>query len=123
MSSYQQQYLALSGQEYLGTLHRLVIITFRIAMVLSALRLKVTLSDQPILVCTYSDYNTTTSMLDVRLQHAVYVFGLLPQPQSLSATLHPKMKFLQSLPFQLNRQDNLRVAITLNNNEKCLQKD
>lgn len=122
MRGYQQQYLALCGQDYLGTLHRLGIITFRIAMVLSALRLKDTLAEQPILVCSDSDYHTAMSILHVLLQHAAYVFGLLPQQQALSATLHPRMKFLQSLPQQFNRQDYLQVANNLSINEKTAEK-
>lgn len=122
MRGYQQQYLALCGQDYLGTLHRLGIITFRIAMVLSALRLKDTLAEQPILVCSDGDYHTAMSMLHVLLQHAAYVFGLLPQQQALSATLHPRMKFLQSLPQQFCRQDYLQVANNLSINEKTAEK-
>jgi hypothetical protein len=77
--STQQQYWELFGQDFIGTVRRLGLITFRIAMVLTVLRIMENGEIGHTLVCSDTDFQITMEIVKVLIQHAAFVFRQLPQ--------------------------------------------
>jgi hypothetical protein len=137
----QQQYWELFGNDYIGTIRRLGLITFRITMVLTVLRQMETScqreqnsnpfevmptaanfsqsepSQNRILsnsiVCSDTDFQISMEMAKVLLQHAAFVFRHLPQATTAPQTANPKMILFQALPPQFDRPKYIEIATQL----------
>jgi len=100
---------------------RLGVITFRIAMVLSALRMM----DLPIgqktgsqLICSDTDFKTAMSIATTLESHAVAVYQQMPK-----VTLKGlRLSFYEKLPKVFNRQDYLNIAKQLGIAAKTAEK-
>lgn len=84
----QQEYVSSNGDEFLASVRRLGLITFRIAMILSALRIMEDGNIEEDLVCLDRDYTTAKTIASVLIRHNEKVFSDLPKSQS--ATIHAK---------------------------------
>jgi len=118
----QNQYLCLYGADYLATVRRLGLITFRMAMILTALRI---MDDGNIcspLVCRDNDFNTALSMVKILVQHAAQVFQQLPSEAVATAPKNQKQQFLDELPKEFCRKDYLTVAHKLGIPDKTAEK-
>jgi hypothetical protein len=110
----QKQYAALFGLDIVASVRRLGLITYRIAMILTTLRICDDGNISTTMVCNDADFRTALAMVNVLLQHTAKVFQTLPQqnPQSASAN-EPELlrrQFLDALPPEINRQTYLSVA-------------
>ncbi len=106
----QQQYFDLCGQDYIGTIRRLGLITFRISLVLSVLRIMQTGDFGSPLVCSDSDFQTAMSIVKVLVCHAAHVFAMLPRSDTPT---QPKAAFFDNLPQQFDRTTYIQVAQNL----------
>lgn len=106
----QVQFLALYGDDYIATVRRLGLITFRIAMILTVLRLMKTNKFVSLLTCTDTDFNTALEMVKILVQHAARVFDALPADPAPPTTNNPKLALLQALPQQFDRSKYIEVA-------------
>ena len=109
-SQTQNQYLYLCGLDYLATVRRLGLITFRMAMILTALRIMDNGELQSPLVCSDVDFNTALSIVKVLVQHAARVYQQLPADTVKSAIPNQKQQFLDALPAEFSRQIYLNAA-------------
>lgn len=112
-SQTQNQYLYLCGLDYLATVRRLGLITFRIAMILTALRIMDTGELASPLVCSDTDFNTALSMVKILVQHAAQVYQQLPTEASTALPPNQKQQFLDALPTEFSRQTYLNAAKNL----------
>jgi hypothetical protein len=94
----QQQYWELLGNDYVGTIRRLVLTIFRVAMILTMLRIMDTGDINQTIVCTDTDFQTAMEIVKVLIQHAAFVFRQLPQTTTAVQTANPKMILFQALP-------------------------
>lgn len=106
----QVQFLALYSNDYIATVRRLGLITFRIAMILTVLRLMKTNKFVSLLICTNTDFNTALEMVKILVQHAASVFDTLPADPAPPTTNNPKLALLQALPQQFDRSKYIEVA-------------
>lgn len=118
----QNQYLCLYGADYLATVRRLGLITFRIAMILTALRMMDDGDIHSPLVCRDSDFNTALSMVKILVQHASMVFQQLPSEAVTPTPKNQKQQFLDELPQEFCRKDYLAVAQKLGIPDKTAEK-
>ncbi len=118
----QNQYLCLYGADYLATVRRLGLITFRIAMTLTTLRIMDTGDIHSPLVCRDSDFNTALAMVKILVQHAANVFQQLPAEAVTAAPKNQKQQFLDELPQEFCRKDYLTVAQKLGIPDKTAEK-
>lgn len=121
-SQTQNQYLCLYGADYLATVRRLGLITFRMAMILTTLRI---MDDGNIcspLVCRDNDFNTALSMVKILVQHAAQVFQQLPSEAVTTVPKNQKQQFLDELPKEFCRKDYLSVANKLGIPDKTAEK-
>jgi hypothetical protein len=118
----QNQYLCLYGADYLATVRRLGLITFRIAMTLTTLRIMDTGDIHSPLVCRDSDFNTSLSMVKILVQHAANVFQQLPAEAATTTPKNQKQQFLDELPQEFSRKDYLVIAQKLSIPDKTAEK-
>ncbi len=121
-SQTQNQYLYLCGLDYLATVRRLGLITFRIAMILTALRIMDTGELASPLVCSDTDFNTALSMVKILVQHAAQVYQQLPTDALSKAPVNQKQQFLDELPPEFSRKDYLAAAQKLGIPDKTAEK-
>jgi hypothetical protein len=118
----QNQYLCLYGADYLATVRRLGLITFRMAMILTALRIMDDGDIHSPLVCRDNDFNTALSMVKILVLHAAQVFQQLPSEAVSTAPKNQKQQFLDELPKEFCRKDYLTVANKLGIPDKTAEK-
>jgi len=119
----QQQYWELLGDDYVGTIRRLGLITFRMAMVLTTLRIMENGDINTLLVCSDTDFQIAMEMVKVLLQHAAYVFRQLPQvAQNQTQNSNPRMALFEALPLQFDRPQYLAAASRLHIPESTADK-
>ncbi|MDP3643255.1 MAG: DUF3987 domain-containing protein [Bacteroidota bacterium] len=121
-SQTQNQYLYLCGLDYLATVRRLGLITFRIAMILTALRIMDNGELQNPLVCSDTDFNTALSMVKILVQHAAQVYQQLPTEAATALPPNQKQQFLDALPAEFSRQTYLNAAKNLGIPDKTAEK-
>ena len=118
----QNQYLCLYGSDYLATVRRLGLITFRMAMILTALRIMDDGDIHSPLVCRDKDFNTALSMVKILVQHAAQVFQQLPSDAVATTPKNQKQQFLDELQQEFCRKDYLTVAHKLGIPDKTAEK-
>ncbi|MCY1633916.1 DUF3987 domain-containing protein [Marinifilum sp. D737] len=112
-SKWQVQYSALIGLDYIATVRRLGLITFRIAMILTKLRIKDSNIKTP-LICNDHDFDISMKMVDTLILHAKKVFNNLPGAPRVIKRANLKERFLMQLPENFNRNQYIEVAKGLN---------
>jgi hypothetical protein len=117
----QVKYLTLQGMDYMATIRRLGLIAFRIAMVLSILRLLETGDFSDKYDCTEDDFQTTLSIINVLVKHASYVYSELPEDSTPTKQKNRKEQFLDQLPEKFNRPGYLALAKSLSIAEKTAE--
>ena len=118
----QLQYLELCGDDYVGSIRRLGLIAFRLAMIMTALRIIDTGEVSSVLVCNDSDFNTVMEIVKVLVLHAAYIFEQLPKDSAAVQPLNHKRQLLDALPAEFDRQTYLAVAKNLNIPDKTAEK-
>jgi hypothetical protein len=121
-SQVQSQYLYLCGTDYLATVRRLALITFRMAMILTTLRIIDTGNITAPLICDDTDFNTVLEMVKILIQHAARIFETLPADVEAPKQLNQKQHFFETLPPEFSRQDYLVTAKHLNIPDKTAEK-
>lgn len=109
-SQWQDQYSTLIGLDYIATVRRLGVVAFRIAMILSKLRVIENQNQCETLNCSDIDFDIAMKMVDVLILHAKKVFNQVPgAPRTIKRT-NLKEKFLGMLPKEFNRSQYLKTA-------------
>lgn len=128
LAEMQIEQASLIGDEIIGTVRRLGLIIFRLAMTLSILRLTETdtkdLTTIETLECDDRDFNTVMEMSNVLISHACSVFtNLLRQPRTNNTETPNSMnyverKILEQLSIRFTRHEYLEIAKKESVNEK-----
>ncbi len=112
----QQEYSAMFGMDIVASVRRLGLITFRLAMILTALRLMDGQSVADVIVCNDTDFRTSLIMAEVLIRHAANVFSKLPTADGTASSVGNtivRQKFYDQLPSEFSRQTYLTVATSL----------
>lgn len=114
-----EEYKNMLGRDFVASIYRLGLSTFRIAMVLSIARLEVTDQDDApftgstpsipsTIICQDEDLESAITIADTLMQHAARIFStLMPskEDEMMGIKLSPKSeKLFESLPNKFNRQ-------------------
>ena len=120
----QKEYSNLFGLDIVASVRRLGLITFRIAMILTSLRIIDGKEPSNLIVCDDSDFQTAITMARVLLQHTAKVFGSLPTSESnaLNGQTVIRQTFLNNLPPKFDRKAYLAVAEKLKIPPKTAEK-
>ncbi|MBW8333159.1 MAG: DUF3987 domain-containing protein [Prolixibacteraceae bacterium] len=108
----------LLGRDFDANIKRLGLITFRVASILSALRILETGELPNPMICSDLDFRTAMTIAATLEKHAIAVFQNLPNNDLKGA----KLKFFEKLPPQFDRQGYLKVAEELGIHPKTAEK-
>ena len=111
----QSQYSALFGLDIVASVRRLGLITYRTAMILSALRIIDGGTISALMVCEDTDFQTALAIVKVLLRHTAKVFEQLPQAEQPTGRekTQVKQQFFDTLPPRFDKQKALATAQTL----------
>lgn len=118
----QQKYLGILGNDYMATVRRLGLITFRISMILSAIRVIDTKAVKAQLYCSDEDFNTALELVKVLIKHSGKVFSELPEERLAPSRSSRKEKFFEALPEEFNRQGYLEISRGLNIPDRTVER-
>ncbi len=112
-SDLQEEYSSLYGLEIVASIRRLGLITFRIAMIFTTLRIMEGLDIAPVIVCNDIDFRNSLIMAKVLLQHTAKVYGNLPIPDGQTKqggqTVINQL-FYENLPNEFTRKKYIEYA-------------
>ena len=111
--STQEQYYYLFGGDIIGSVRRLGLITFRLAMVLSALRLHDTGEVVTTLICDNEDFQSAMAIARALIRHTVRVYRELSSAdlgKPAAERSDRQQQFLSSLPATFSTQAFLQIA-------------
>ena len=108
----QDKYLSLQGMDFMATIRRMALIAFRMAMILTTLRIMESKNYSKKLECSDSDFQRVLSMVGVLIQHSGHVFSEMPGNKS-PMIKDKKEQFLEMLPEMFTKQDYIDVAKSL----------
>lgn len=108
----------LLGRDFDANIKRLGVITFRIAMIFSVLRILEHGEYRDVILCDEIDFENAMKIALILEQHAVAVYKNLPKVKFSGNT----KKFYDQLPSEFDRQTYLEVAKGLGIKEKTAEK-
>ena len=106
----QEKYVMLQGLDYIGTVRRLGLIAFRIAMIFTALRILETGDFSQIQFCRDDDFQAVLSMIRVLVRHASHVYSELPVDEKPVKSKNKQEQFLEKLPLTFTYTDFIELA-------------
>ena len=114
-SRLQTEYLGLFGEDTVASVRRLALSTFRIAMVISSLRIREDEKGKSPFICDDEDFHTAMTISEVLQEHMLRVIKELPASSTSNNTGKIKepllMKtFWDSLPEEFETQDALLIG-------------
>ena len=117
-SEVHREYPQLLGDEIIASVRRLGLITFRIAMILSAVRMMDDGSFGTDLECLDDDFNAAMAISKALLQHTARVFKDLPRagtqrPAGTGQKTVRRQLFLDALPDEFDRQTFIDISSRL----------
>ncbi|MFT3681254.1 MAG: DUF3987 domain-containing protein [Ferruginibacter sp.] len=118
----QTMYIAIQEEDIISSVRRLGLTAYRIMMIFSALRIMETGEVTNRLVCDDVDFDNTLQMVTVLVKHSSYVFTQIAQDSYKPKPKNRKEKFLESLPYNFNRQAYVATALQLSIPDKTAQK-
>ena len=125
----QNDYANLFGLDFVASVRRFGLITYRLAMIFSAVRIMETGEIQASLLCSDEDFASAVAMAKILLRHTAKIFGSLPVSDSVVASSAPtviKQVFFEHLPSEFDRQTFLAVAqqlqISVRSAERYIQR-
>jgi hypothetical protein len=117
----QERYLTLKGMEILAIVRRLGLITFRIMMILTAMRIPETGDFSTHQECLEEDFKSALSIISVLVRHASYVMSQLPAEVKTVRGQSSKERFFESLAERFNRQDYIALGKSMQVSERTAQ--
>ena len=113
-----REYPQLLGDEIIASVRRLGLITFRIAMILSAVRMMDDGAYGTDLECLDDDFNAAMAISKALMQHTVRVFKDLPRmatqkPAGSGQKTVRRQLFLDALPDEFDRQTFIEISSRL----------
>ncbi len=73
------------------------------------------------IICEERDFQSTLEIIRVLVKHASKVFSELPEDAPLPKRKNQKEKFLDALPASFNRQDYLKIAVSMSIPDKTAE--
>jgi len=128
-NQFQDEYVNTYGDEFVASVRRLGVIMFRIAMIISTLRLQEDGNFCDDIVCLDQDYQTAKTIISVIIQHNARVFSELPKTPSLATSLakgsaRNKMHqmFFDALPSEFDRKEYASIAAQVGLNPSSIDR-
>lgn len=108
----------LVGHDFDASVKRMGIIHFRIAMILSVLRMFQDGEQKDSLICTDQDYETAMTIVTTLEKHAIAIYNNMDN----NALKGKSLAFYEKLPLKFDRQGYLKVAAELGIQSKSAER-
>jgi hypothetical protein len=118
----QTLYVNIQDEEIIASVRRLGLISYRIMMIFSALRIMEDGEINQTMYCSDTDFQNTLDMITILVKHSSYVYSQIAQETYKPKPKHKKEQFLEKLPYHFNRQIYLSVALSLDISDKSAQR-
>lgn len=121
----QNEYSSVFGIDFVASVRRLGIITFRIAMIMSALRILEDGSFSNVMVCSDDDFFTVKTMVETLLKHTAKVYQMLPEnisPNMQCSKNQLKQQYYNALPSNFYTQTAIYIAQSLDIPQKTAER-
>ena len=108
-------YPQMLGEDFKASVRRLGLITFRMMMVLSTVRIMDNAAISPDLYCLDEDFQIAMTISKAMLAHSAYIYNVLPKtpvtnPNPVGQKTLRRQMFLDNLPSEFDRPTYLKVA-------------
>ena len=117
-----KQSLALTNDHFIATVRRLGLIFYRIAMLLSGVRMMEYTAVIKTLECSDQDFKTTKAIVKVLLAHANVIFSWLPEDRVTIRSKNRKQQLLEALPTEFTTKEYIAIAEKLGIPSKTAEK-
>ncbi len=117
-SAQQDSFIESCGIEMLGSIRRLGLVAFRIAMILSELRTMDTGEDTCHLVCNDVDFECSIEIVKCLMAHTEYIYSTYYQSNNMKESTFLKQRLLDTLPQQFNTKVYYEIATSLGINKR-----
>ena len=107
---WQNDLLEIAGEDTMPSVKRLGLITYRILMVLVALRIEDQGEIDQVLYPGNDDFEVAFAIVEVLKKHAVHMINNLPNKKSEDINLKHK-QFMNNLPEKFTRKEGLKIAM------------
>ena len=121
----QNEYSSVFGIDFVASVRRLGIITFRIAMIMSSLRILEDANFSNVMVCSDDDFFTAKSMVEILLKHTAKVYQMLPEnisPNMQCSKNQLKQQYYNALPSNFDTQTAISIAQSLEIPQKTAER-
>lgn len=109
----QTEYSSVFGTDFIASVRRLGLITFRIAMIFTSLRIIEIGEFSTTLRCSDSDFYATKTIVETLLKHTAKVYQLLPSATTetaIGSKNQLKQQYFGTLPPDFDKQTAMSVA-------------
>lgn len=125
--AWQAEYCESCGDEFVASVRRLGLMTFRIAMILSALRMMEDGNTEDDLICLDQDYTSAITIAEVLVSHISKVFLSLPKAATQSSTHKGektllRQNFYDALPSEFDRKQYSEIATRIGLNPRTVDR-
>ncbi len=113
----QDEYSSVFGLDFVASVRRLGLITFRLAMIITSLRILENGQFPNVMLCDDNDFHTAKTMVGTLLKHTAKVYQTIPaiDDETLKNSKNQaKNNYYQSLPPDFDKQTALNVAQSIN---------
>ena len=121
----QNEYSSVFGIDFVASVRRLGIITFRIAMIMSSLRILEDGNFSNVMVCSDDDFFTAKSMVEILLKHTAKVYQMLPEnssPNMQGSKNQLKQQYYNALPSNFDTQTAISIAQSIEIPQKTAER-
>jgi hypothetical protein len=108
------------GKGAISVVRRLALMGYRIAMVLTVIRLQETNDYKSTLICNDIDYNNTLQIIDILIKHSFSVFSSMPKTE-VKNNYKLIDRYFDQLPESFNREEYILTADELGVNHKTAE--
>ena len=117
----QAQYISLQGIDIASIVRRSGLISFRIALILTVLRIMETGDLSTELECNDQDFKTALNIAEVLLKHSDKVYTQMPKKEKFNKSKNIRQQFLDVLPKTFDRNQYLETAEKLSIHAKTAE--
>lgn len=121
----QNEYSSVFGIDFVASVRRLGLIAFRLAMIMSALRILENGDFPNVMVCSDDDFFTVKTMVETLLRHTAKVYQMLPENNSTimqSSKNQLKQQYYDTLPPDFDKQTAITIAQSLGIPQKTAER-
>lgn len=121
----QNEYSSVFGIDFVASVRRLGLTAFRLAMIMSALRILENGDFPNVMVCSDDDFFTAKSMVEILLKHTAKVYQMLPEnisPNMQCSKNQLKQQYYDSLLPAFDKQTAISIAQSLGIPQKTAER-